>query len=325
MARGLRRGPVLLRFRSLVDSVAHYVAGIVDARQLSKVRYTLRDCYLSALALFFVHGMWLPFAITLWCQGTVGTFMRGPGPHELGHGTVFKTRAVAQPLLPGADVAAHLVEPPRVRDEPHLSPSLHALPGGRPRGGAADRSAPEAPLDILQRLTFNVQGMFQVIGATVRMAIPYYRRDLNSIRTKWTEALFKLAPEVERKAVRFARLTILFHYQTPLPPSAHPAVLSEEDARPCAQGRARRDGILDRRARPGRPVAGVRGAAPAGSVCCLRTGGRTPATTPTSIGQSVHRGRDASGMKTGLSQSLGATSSTRRIPRCFQRFQPGQY
>ena len=55
MARGLRRGPVLLRFRSLVDSVAHYVAGIVDTRQLSKIRYTLRDCYLSALALFFVQ------------------------------------------------------------------------------------------------------------------------------------------------------------------------------------------------------------------------------------------------------------------------------
>ena len=55
MARGLRRGPVLLRFRSLVDSIAGYVAGIVDTRQLSKVRYTLRDCYLSAVALFFVQ------------------------------------------------------------------------------------------------------------------------------------------------------------------------------------------------------------------------------------------------------------------------------
>ena len=55
MARGLRRGPVLLRFRSLVDSIAGCVAGIVDARQLSKVRYTLRDCYLSAVALFFVQ------------------------------------------------------------------------------------------------------------------------------------------------------------------------------------------------------------------------------------------------------------------------------
>ena len=55
MARGLRRGPVLLRFRSLVDSVAHFVAGIADTRQLSKIRYSLRDCYLSALALFFVQ------------------------------------------------------------------------------------------------------------------------------------------------------------------------------------------------------------------------------------------------------------------------------
>ena len=55
MARGLRRGPVLLRFRSLVDSIAGYVAGIVDTRQLSKVRYTLRDCYLSAVALFYVQ------------------------------------------------------------------------------------------------------------------------------------------------------------------------------------------------------------------------------------------------------------------------------
>ena len=55
MARGLRRGPVLLRFRSLVDSVARYVANIVDTRQLSKIRYTLRDSYLSGLALFFVQ------------------------------------------------------------------------------------------------------------------------------------------------------------------------------------------------------------------------------------------------------------------------------
>ena len=55
MARGLRRGPVLLRFRSLVDSVAHFVAGIADTRQLSKVRYSLRDCFLSGLALFFVQ------------------------------------------------------------------------------------------------------------------------------------------------------------------------------------------------------------------------------------------------------------------------------
>ena len=55
MARGLRRGPNLLRFPSLVASIADHVAGIVDSRQLKKIRYALRDCYLSAVALFFVQ------------------------------------------------------------------------------------------------------------------------------------------------------------------------------------------------------------------------------------------------------------------------------
>ena len=55
MARGLRRGPKLLRFQSLVASIADHVARIVDTRQLSKVRYSLRDCFLSAVALFFVQ------------------------------------------------------------------------------------------------------------------------------------------------------------------------------------------------------------------------------------------------------------------------------
>ena len=55
MARGLRRGPKLLRFQSLVASIADHVVRIVDTRQLSKVRYSLRDCFLSAVALFFVQ------------------------------------------------------------------------------------------------------------------------------------------------------------------------------------------------------------------------------------------------------------------------------
>ena len=55
MARGLRRGPKLLRFQSLVTSIADHVARIVDTRQLNKVRYSLRDCFLSATAMFFVQ------------------------------------------------------------------------------------------------------------------------------------------------------------------------------------------------------------------------------------------------------------------------------
>ena len=55
MARGLRRGPTLLRFHSLVASIADHVARMVDTRQLRKIRYALRDCYLSAFALCYVQ------------------------------------------------------------------------------------------------------------------------------------------------------------------------------------------------------------------------------------------------------------------------------
>ena len=42
-------------------------------------------------AWFFTRAMWLPFALALWCHGTFGTFMYIAG-HDLGHGTVFRTR-----------------------------------------------------------------------------------------------------------------------------------------------------------------------------------------------------------------------------------------
>ena len=164
----------------------------------------------AATAWFFVHGMWLPFAIALWCQGTVGTFMRGLGTHELGHGTVFKTKWLNRFFLVPMSMLTWWSY-----HEYAMSHTYHHRYTLYPEG---DREVvlpidlPLKPLQILQRLTVNVQGMLLTIGATVRMAIPLYRRDLTGIRTsEWTEALFKVAPEVERKAVRFARLTILFH------------------------------------------------------------------------------------------------------------------
>ena len=54
------------------------------------------------LALFIITGslvfyswsgeLWLAFLLALFCHGTVTTFFRGVAPHELGHGTVFKTK-----------------------------------------------------------------------------------------------------------------------------------------------------------------------------------------------------------------------------------------
>lgn len=49
------RGPAVLRFGALLDAVQRSVARIHDARQAAKVRYSLRDCYLSALAMFYLQ------------------------------------------------------------------------------------------------------------------------------------------------------------------------------------------------------------------------------------------------------------------------------
>lgn len=40
---------------------------------------------------FWAQGLWLGFIVALWCHGTVASFFSGVAPHELGHGTVFRT------------------------------------------------------------------------------------------------------------------------------------------------------------------------------------------------------------------------------------------
>ena len=46
----------------------------------------------SLVFFFWWHGLWLAMLLALFCHGTVTTFFRGVAPHELGHGTVFKTK-----------------------------------------------------------------------------------------------------------------------------------------------------------------------------------------------------------------------------------------
>ncbi|MCY4061873.1 MAG: fatty acid desaturase [Chloroflexi bacterium] len=46
----------------------------------------------SLVFFFWSQGLWLAMLLALFCHGTVTTFFRGVAPHELGHGTVFKTK-----------------------------------------------------------------------------------------------------------------------------------------------------------------------------------------------------------------------------------------
>ncbi len=46
----------------------------------------------SLVFYFWSREIWLAMLLALFCHGTVTTFFRGVAPHELGHGTVFKTK-----------------------------------------------------------------------------------------------------------------------------------------------------------------------------------------------------------------------------------------
>ena len=46
----------------------------------------------SLVFYFWSQELWLAFLLALFCHGTVTSFFRGVAPHELGHGTVFKTK-----------------------------------------------------------------------------------------------------------------------------------------------------------------------------------------------------------------------------------------
>ena len=49
------RGPHELRFSALLGCLAEHIDLIVDTRQKAKVRYLLRDCYLSSFAMFYLQ------------------------------------------------------------------------------------------------------------------------------------------------------------------------------------------------------------------------------------------------------------------------------
>ena len=53
----------------------------------------------SLVWLFWAQGQWAAFALALFLHGTVGSFFSGTTLHELGYGTVFRTKALNKIFL----------------------------------------------------------------------------------------------------------------------------------------------------------------------------------------------------------------------------------
>ncbi len=161
---------------------------------------------------FFVNQMWVGFGVALWLHGTFTSFLIF-GNHELGHGTLFRTRWLNALFLRIYSLLTwwnfH---------EYAMSHTFHHSFTLHPRADqevVLPKAPSLAPLYLLQLFTFNVTGGFEsrgainIIGGPIKTALAKYAV---MSTPGWLEALYANRPELRRKAVNWARLVLLFHF-----------------------------------------------------------------------------------------------------------------
>ena len=171
----------------------------------------------TAACLLFVEQLWALFGAALVAHGTVGSFFKGAAIHELGHGTVFRTK-----WLNGFFMRIYcLLGFANVYDF-KLSHSYHHRYTLHPAG---DREVvlPQDPtwrfFYLLQLFTVNVTGGYQSsgiwtilrqYGTTALDRYPPATGRGGDDDGGWMEALYRDAPGARRKAVWWARLGLLY-------------------------------------------------------------------------------------------------------------------
>lgn len=174
---------------------------------------------LGALAYYFwAQEMWLAFLVALFFQGTVASFFVGIAPHELGHGTVFKTKILNQIFLyiysclawwdPFAYAASHTY---------HHRYTLHP-------DGDRENLLPISPLvgrTFLVQLftinlltqpgrTFSKGGLLSTIYVTILGAFGRVG-PLDIPSQEWLQALHEDQPDLHQSAIWWDRFLLLFH------------------------------------------------------------------------------------------------------------------
>ena len=160
----------------------------------------------------FVQKLWVAFALALFVHGMISSFL-GAAAHELGHGTVFKTKRLNRFFM---NIYILLVW-----HNPHdyaMSHTYHHRYTLHPDG---DREVvlPKTPslrvLYLLQLFTFNILGGFESKGIIPLISMNVKRAlrltNPSDETEEWMEALYQDHPKERDKSVRWARLILLFH------------------------------------------------------------------------------------------------------------------
>jgi fatty acid desaturase len=167
---------------------------------------------------FWAHEMWLAFLVALFFHGTVASFFVGTAPHELGHGTVFKTKSLNQIFL-------HIFSCLGWWDQfdyaaSHTYHHRYTLHPEGDRENLLPISPMVGPFFLVQLLTINLLtqpgrtfgkgGLLSTIYHTILGAFGRVG-DTEIPSMEWVAALHEDQPDQYKNTVWWDRVLLLFH------------------------------------------------------------------------------------------------------------------
>ena len=165
--------------------------------------------------LLFANGIWLGFALALIAHGTVGAFFKGLATHELGHGTVFRSKWLNRAFLRLFGLISW--------NNHHIYGVSHTYHHRYTLYPDGDRELvlPQNPMlkliDLAQLFGFMLwrghSGLIPVLLHTIKIARGDFRTSstFGTQDETWVYDIFADLPEDRRKATNWARLLLLFH------------------------------------------------------------------------------------------------------------------
>ncbi len=177
--------------------------------------------YLATGALTFWSWsaqVWVGFAVALWCHGAVASFMHGTATHELGHGTVFRTKWPNRFFLSlfsllgwwnHVDYAVSHTYHHRFTLYPEADRE-NVLPLSPVPGFLMLLQLCTVNLFVPAGRTFGSGGFFALLLHNLRLALGLRPRS-KAPSIRWVDALHRDQPAEARRSVRWARITVLFH------------------------------------------------------------------------------------------------------------------
>jgi fatty acid desaturase len=167
---------------------------------------------------FWAQQVWLAFLLSLWLHGTIGSFFAGIAPHELGHGTVFRTKRLNKIFLylfsllswwdPFDYASSHTY---------HHRYTLH------PEGDRENLLPLEPTVGstfLLQMFTINLltqRGRIFGKGGLISTVIVTFLAAFGIVGSpdvpinEWIRALHVDQPDEFRKSILWSRILLLFH------------------------------------------------------------------------------------------------------------------